>query len=135
MPHVRFHARFLATSITIAVMTTAGAARGAEAEDPWLGRDKALHFVASASIAGAAYGMTVPFTDGAGTRAAVGAGVAIAAGVGKELWDAAGDGDASWRDFTWDVAGTATGIVVALTIDWIIRRLSERAAEPSGLSP
>jgi putative lipoprotein len=130
-------AHLLATLSTIAVMTATGTARGAAPQDgdPWFGRDKALHFVASASIASAGYAMAVPFTDRPSTRAAVGAGAAIAAGVGKELWDAAGAGDASWRDFTWDVVGTATGILIASAVDWIVRRSSVRRPDPSGHAP
>ena len=48
--------------------------------------------------------------------------VALAAGAAKELWDVAGPGDASWRDFTWDVVGTATGVAVAFAIYAALRR-------------
>ena len=53
--------------------------------------------------------------------------VALGAGVGKELWDLNGPGDASWRDLTWDVIGTATGVLVASGVDWLIRYIRDPA--------
>ncbi|HVZ75602.1 MAG TPA: hypothetical protein VHJ20_24685 [Polyangia bacterium] len=91
--------------------------------DPWFGRDKALHFSASALIAGAGYGGASVVTDDRRARLLTGAGLALAAGVGKETWDAMGHGDASYRDLTWDVVGTAAGLAVAALIDWSISRL------------
>jgi putative lipoprotein len=91
--------------------------------DPWFGRDKALHFAASASIAVAAYGGTSLATDDRPTRVVVSASVALGAGILKELWDLSGHGDASWRDLTWDVVGTTTGVLFAYAIDWAIARL------------
>ncbi|HET6146490.1 MAG TPA: hypothetical protein VFH68_03100 [Polyangia bacterium] len=94
-------------------------AAGAQA-DPWLGRDKALHFSASAVIAGAGYGGASLLTDDRRWRLAAGAGLAIAAGAGKEIADMYGDGDPSWRDFTWDLVGAATGLCIAWLIDhWV----------------
>jgi uncharacterized protein YfiM (DUF2279 family) len=87
--------------------------------DPWLGRDKALHAVVSAGIAAGGYGAAASQTDDRGWRLLTGAGLALGAGVGKEVLDLYGLGDASWRDLTWDVIGTATGLGVA----WIIDRL------------
>ncbi|MGZ3478566.1 MAG: hypothetical protein ACXVCJ_28960, partial [Polyangiales bacterium] len=37
----------------------------------------------------------------------------IALGAGKEIYDATGHGDPSWKDFTWDVIGTAVGLGLA----------------------
>ena len=91
--------------------------------DPWFGRDKALHFAASASIAVAAYGGTSLVTEDRPTRVVVSASVALGAGILKELWDLSGHGDASWRDLTWDVVGTTTGVLFAYALDWAIERL------------
>jgi uncharacterized protein YfiM (DUF2279 family) len=95
--------------------------------DPWFGRDKALHFAASASIAVLAYGGTSLATDDRPTRIVVSASVALGAGILKELWDLSGHGDASWRDLTWDVVGTTTGVLCAYALDWAIGRLRPRA--------
>jgi putative lipoprotein len=105
----------------------------AASDDDWLGPDKALHFGACAVIAGSGYGVTALFTDDYALRLAVGGGVAILAGAGKELLDLTGLGTPSWRDFTWDVIGTATGLLVAFLVDLAIRELGggpERATEP-----
>ncbi len=120
--------------VLIAAGVTGSPAVAAEG-DPWLGRDKALHFGASFSLAAGGYALAVPFTEGPGARAAFGAGVAVAAGIGKEAWDASGHGDPSWRDVTWDLIGAASGIVIASAIDWIVRRSCERRRAPSGLAP
>ena len=95
----------------------------AQEADPWFGRDKALHFAASASLATAAYAGTSLVTDERPTRILAAATIALAAGVLKEVWDLTGHGDASWRDLTWDVVGTTTGVLFAYGIDWAIGRL------------
>ena len=87
------------------------------AADPWFGPDKALHFALSGAIAGAGYGTTAVFSESIPTRIAFGAGLAVTAGAGKELLDLAGYGDPSWKDFAWDLAGTAVGVGIAFTFD------------------
>ena len=79
--------------------------------DPWFGRDKLLHFAASAVIQGTTH--AVLRANGADYgRASRGAAiVTLTAGVGKEIWDHRRGGDASWRDLTWDAIGGATGAV------------------------
>jgi len=93
------------------------ASRPARGEDRWLGRDKGLHAAASAVIAAAGYAASTPWIDAPAGRAAVGASLALGAGAAKELLDAKTGGDPSWKDFTWDVIGTAVGVGVALLID------------------
>ena len=115
--------RLGASLLVLALVTRAAPARGEDA-DPWFGRDKALHFSASASIAIAGYGGTALATDDRRVRIGVASGVALAAGLGKEAWDAAGHGDPSGRDLAWDVVGTATGVLLAWTIDWLVNRVS-----------
>ena len=106
--------------VTVITMQLLGSARAARADgDPWFGRDKVLHVSLSAVIAGGGYAAAVPITDDRRWRLAAGAGLAIAAGAGKEISDRYDGGDASWRDFTWDVIGTATGAGIA----WLIDRL------------
>jgi putative lipoprotein len=121
----------LATVITMQLL---GAARVARADDdPWFGQDKVLHFTLSAAIAGGGYAAAVPFTDDRRWRLGVGAGLAIAAGAGKEISDRYDGGDASWRDFTWDLIGTATGIGIAWLVDRLVStpRGHAHAAESS----
>ena len=108
--------------ILVLMLGWAGVARAASDSDPWLGRDKALHFSASLVLAGGGYGGVALVTDADQRRwrLAGGAGLALAAGAGKEIADHFGAGDASWRDLTWDVIGTATGLGVAWLIDWLV---------------
>jgi putative lipoprotein len=91
--------------------------------DPWLGRDKALHFAACATISGAAYGFGALVTPDVRLRVVFGAGAGILAGAGKELLDLAGLGDPSWRDFAWDVIGTVVGVGLAVALDASVRGL------------
>jgi putative lipoprotein len=99
--------------------------------DPWFGPDKALHFAASASIAVVVYAGASFKTDDRPTRAAAAVTIALGAGLLKEAWDLSGHGDASWRDLTWDVIGTTTGVLVAYAIDWAVGRLQGPAAAAS----
>lgn len=92
-------------------------ARPARAEDEWVARDKGLHAAASAVIAAGGYGASAPWIEERAGRVAVGASVALTAGVAKELWDATGHGDPSWKDLAADALGTAIGVGLALLID------------------
>ena len=80
------------------------------AQDDWTGRDKAQHFISSAflSAAGNAYGERQNWhKDRSGS---VGIMFAIGLGAAKELFDSREGGSGwSWKDFSWDVAGAATG--------------------------
>ena len=97
--------------------------------DPWFGRDKALHFAASASLAVVAYAGASLATDDRPTRVAAAVTFALGAGLLKEAWDLTGHGDASWRDLTWDVVGTTTGVLLAYAIDWAIEPAA-RSGQP-----
>lgn len=68
------------------------------------------------------------------TALAVGAGIAMGAGIAKELADLAGAGDASWRDLTWDLIGTVTGLAFAWTVDKIIERFVASEPQPTHAS-
>ena len=50
-------------------------------------------------------------------------------GAGKELWDMTGRGDPSWRDFTWDVLGTAVGVALAVGVDALVSGSKDAPAE------
>ena len=103
--------------------------------DPWFGRDKALHFAASASIAVVVYAGASFQTESRPKRAVVAASFALGAGLAKEAWDLDGHGDASWRDLTWDVIGTTTGVLLAYAIDWAVSRLRGAPASPAPAGP
>lgn len=105
-------AAFLATALLLATAHTAAAD-----PDPWFGRDKALHFGATFSLASGGYAGTALLSERTSVRAATGACLAAGAGIGKEVYDRYSGGDASWRDLTWDAIGTATGVLVAWLID------------------
>ena len=86
-------------------------------EDPWFGRDKLLHFTASAVVqcaAHAALRSTGSDYAAASRGAAV---VTLTVGVSKELWDRHQGGDASLRDLAWDGIGGVSGAVVVRQVD------------------
>jgi putative lipoprotein len=116
--------RFLAPLAAAAIFSTSTTALATPPQsdpDPWLGRDKAYHFLACAGITGAAYGVTALGTPDIRLRVVFGAGAGIGAGAAKELLDLAGFGDPSWRDFAWDVIGTVIGVGIAVSIDFAVR--------------
>jgi putative lipoprotein len=89
----------------------------AEEADPWWGKDKALHFGVSVGLSAGGYGVSSLVLDERWQRATAGAAFSLTLGVGKELWDLSGHGNASYKDFAWDVAGTLVGTGLALAID------------------
>jgi putative lipoprotein len=107
----------------------------ADGHDPWWGPDKALHFGVSAALGAGGYGFGALLTDTCWERALIGAGAAIGAGGAKELADLAGLGHASWRDFTWDVVGAATGVGFGLAVDAIVRAATADEPAPAPLAP
>lgn len=113
----------MAALAPVALLLTATAARAGD-EDPWLGRDKALHFGACTLISAGGYGAAALASDDVRVRLGVGAGAGLVAGTAKEIWDLTGRGDPSTRDLVWDVAGTVTGVAVAALIDWAVGKLS-----------
>lgn len=98
-------------------LSPAARAQSSSDPDPWFGQDKALHFGASLGLSLTGYGVTALFTDSTATRLGVGAGVALGAGMAKELIDLAGFGHPSHRDLVWNVAGTAGGLLLAWVLD------------------
>lgn len=114
----------------------AGSARAQVDPDPWLGPDKALHCSVSAGLAGLGYTGAALFTQDRRLRLAIGAGVALTAGAAKELADLAGFGQPSWKDFTWDVIGTAAGLLVSWLFDrFVLTPLLPRPSLRVLLSP
>jgi putative lipoprotein len=120
--------RIAFTGIVLGVLLGSGPSL---AQDSWLGPDKALHFAFSATIAGGGYAGAAFLSDDVGVRLLVGGGLSLSAGALKELIDLAGFGTPSWRDFTWDVIGAATGLLVAWLVDhFIVTPLARPVATP-----
>ena len=112
-------------AVLVAVVASPLRARAAD-PDPWLGRDKALHFTASATIAAGGYAIGAALFDARGHALIAGGALAAAAGIGKETLDLAGLGDPSWRDLAWDGIGMAAGLAAAWSVDLLVRGVSER---------
>ena len=85
--------------------------------DPWFGRDKVMHLTVSFALAGTSYAAAAGCTKRTSIRILSGAGIALSAGIAKELYDQYGGRGFSWRDLTWDAVGTATGTLVAWLVD------------------
>jgi len=106
-------------ALALSLLLAPRAARASDA-DPWFGPDKALHFGVSMGLAAGGYAAASPWLESRTERALVGGAFSLTLGAGKELWDLAGHGDPSFRDFTWDVIGTAAGLAVAVGIDALV---------------
>jgi len=105
-----------AALVLLAFFAVRPAAQAAEA-DPWFGRDKVMHGSVSFALAGNGYADSTAFTKSSGIRVLSGAGIALSAGMAKEIYDQAYGRGLSWRDLTWDAIGTATGTLVAWLVD------------------
>lgn len=113
----------LRAALVVAVLSTlAPATAHAEDADPWLGKDKALHFTASAGLAVGSYAIARPLLHERPPSIFLAGGMAFGFGIAKESWDLAGHGDPSWKDLTWDAIGTTSGLLVALVLDVLINR-------------
>lgn len=117
----------VSTAATVLLLSGAASAQ----EDPWFGPDKAKHFGASAVIAVGGYSLGAAVFEERTSALALGGGLALSAGVGKELYDATGHGMASERDLVWDVAGTVTGLGVAWLFDLLVRGDLDESQEPA----
>ena len=117
--------------LALALLLACGRARASDA-DPWFGRDKALHFTVSVALSASAYAASSSFLDTRTERAIAGSTFSLTLGAGTELWDLSGHGDPSWRDFTWDVIGTAVGVALALGVDTLIQ--SKHGSPPARAS-
>lgn len=102
----------------------------ADERDPWLAGDKGLHFGVSVALGGAGYGASALVLPKRWQRAALGAAFSISLGGAKELYDLSGRGDSSWRDFTWDLTGTAVGVGLGYLIDLTVAQLRRSTPLP-----
>ena len=110
---------------TAALLALPSAAHAAD-PDPWLGKDKALHFGASSLIAVGGYTIGAFVFDARGRALLAGATLSAAVGIGKETLDLAGYGDPSWKDLTWDGIGMVAGLAVAWSVDLLARGVGEK---------
>lgn len=102
-------------------------------DDPWLSRDKGYHFAVSATIASGGYVAGAFLFDARGHALIFGASLTAAAGIGKEILDATGYGDPSWKDLAWDGIGMVTGLAVTWALDLAVRGVSNE--HPAFLAP
>lgn len=91
----------------------ATAALASVARDPWLGQDKAQHLFMSFALTDMAFGLAR--AAGLDARAAmpVAAGAALAAGIGKEIYDRRHGRFFSLRDLAFDLLGMGVGLTLA----------------------
>jgi putative lipoprotein len=101
--------------LVFTLVTGGGTPRSAR--DPWFGRDKLLHFTASALIQGAAHAAFRARSASYAQASWGAAAVTATAGVGKELWDRHEERDFSLRDLAWDGIGGVSGAIVVRQID------------------
>jgi len=77
--------------------------------DPWLAEDKLQHFALSFGVTAFSYAAARTALDPDPALATAGI-VALAAGVGKEIYDVRRGQHFSLRDLAWDAAGVALGL-------------------------
>jgi putative lipoprotein len=114
-------ARRWVLALGLALVAAAATPDARADDDAWTGPDKRAHFAASAAIAGGGYVLSAHAFDARWKALVFGGGLAIAAGAGKEALDAAGAGQASWKDLAWDLAGTAAGLGLVWLVDLAVR--------------
>jgi putative lipoprotein len=117
-------------TLGLASLLLCGTASASDA-DPWFGQDKALHFGFSLVLSAGGYAASSAFLDTRTERALAGSAFSLTLGAGKELWDLSGHGDPSWRDFTWDVVGTAVGVAIAVGVDALVSSKHDSQTQPS----
>jgi len=109
-------------SVPCALLAALGLASPASANDnTFWGRDDTLHFAASALIAGGTFAAGTTTWNSRLPTTGLALSVALAVGASKEVSDALGLGDASWKDFAWDVMGAVFGTSLALAADTAVR--------------
>lgn len=102
------------TLITAIVLSTVACASLPKNDDPnhdhWFARDKMLHFAVSGVISGLTAKAAKDSGSGRCDAAAIGFGVSISIGAGKELYDKYQRKTGySYRDMVWNAAGSTVG--------------------------
>lgn len=124
----------LAIAVASLVVGAASSEARAADPDPWLAKDKSLHFGVTAGISSLSYVGASFFTPSLVWRTTIGVGVGVAVGGAKEVLDMTGFGDPSWKDFTWDVVGSVVGAGLCLGIDAAVRARYPRRSSPAALT-
>jgi uncharacterized protein YfiM (DUF2279 family) len=99
------------------------------------GGDKALHFGVSLALASTGYWLGADLIGGSIAPWLLGGGLAVAAGVGKELWDLSGRGSADWWDLAFDLLGVAAGLLLAWGIHRVVRRIRGALRQSAAFAP
>ncbi|GEL71286.1 hypothetical protein [Myxococcus virescens] len=123
---MRLHA--LLPSLLLLVLLAPLGARAASG-DAWLGPDKPKHFAACFMFAGAGYAGGALLFDNPHARWLTGAGLAMGAGVGKELYDLGRGTTFSMKDLAWDAVGAASGLAVSYVVDRLVFRRDDTPSE------
>jgi uncharacterized protein YfiM (DUF2279 family) len=119
--------------LTLLLVLPGTSALGAAGDD-WFGQDKAKHFAVCTVLAGAGYGGGALLFESPSARWLTGAGLAMGAGLGKELYDTRSGGSGfSVKDLAWDAVGTATGLGVAYLVDRFVFGREAPASPPVSL--
>jgi len=82
---------------------------GHQGGDKWLAPDKLKHFFMSAFIESASYSALRAVRINRHDALVSAAGIAVSAGVAKEIHDSWTEEEFSTRDLAWDLAGSAAG--------------------------
>ena len=80
-----------------------------------------LHLELSFGLSALGYAAAAEHWEGRTERAWLAVSLGLGASIGKELVDAAGFGDPSWKDLAVDVVGVALGTLVAWLLDLSLR--------------
>ncbi|MBX7117520.1 MAG: hypothetical protein K1X31_00835 [Gemmatimonadaceae bacterium] len=105
------------TLLVLAGRLTFGGPDREPVNDRWFARDKLWHFAASAVIQSAGHGVLRSSGRSYPDASRTAAGLTLGIGILKEVWDARGHGDPSWKDLGADVAGTGLGAVLMRQAD------------------
>ncbi|MGZ3458701.1 MAG: YfiM family protein [Archangium sp.] len=106
--------------LLLAPLSARGAVSEIPSRDEWFARDKPLHYGVSAGLACAGYAGGALLFDAPEGRWVTGVGVALGAGVAKEIYDAWRGSFFSPKDLTWDVLGTASGLALSWAVDRLL---------------
>ena len=81
-------------------------------KDPWFGGDKLQHFFTSAVVQSMSYGALRAAGVNHGPALAGATVTTLTVGVAKEVHDLQVKNEFSYRDLTWDVAGTGAATIL-----------------------